>query len=84
MNISGVRETGMAIIAGGAEGRAPRPEGRRVPEGVEERCEPFHARGPLRRKVVEALRRENRKYGRLRVTILPPMPGLTGERESEE
>lgn len=32
--------------------------------------------GRFERKVVEALRRENRKYGRLRVTILPPLPGL--------
>jgi hypothetical protein len=34
--------------------------------------------GRFERKVVEALRRENRKYGRLRFTILPPMPGVGG------
>jgi hypothetical protein len=32
--------------------------------------------GRFERKVVEALRREHRKYGRLRVTILPPLPGF--------
>lgn len=38
----------------------------------------FTGGGRFERKVVEALRRENRKYGRLRTTILPPLPGLQG------
>jgi hypothetical protein len=39
--------------------------------------------GRLERRVVEGLRRENSKYGRLRVTILPPLPGLAANAGDE-
>jgi hypothetical protein len=36
----------------------------------------FNSEGRFYRSIIEALRRENRKYGRLRVTILPlPLSG---------
>jgi hypothetical protein len=35
--------------------------------------------GRFERRVVEALRREYRKHGRLRLTILPPLPGFASD-----
>jgi hypothetical protein len=43
----------------------------------------FTREGRFERKVVEALRRENRKYGQLRLTILPPLPGLASDEATE-
>jgi len=36
----------------------------------------FTRAGRFERRVVEGLRRENEKYGRVRATILPRLPGL--------
>ncbi len=46
--------------------------------GVKSGRSRFTRDGRLERRVIESLRRENAKYGRLRCRIpLPPMPGLT-------
>jgi hypothetical protein len=76
---------GAFIDKGIAEVEPDRQHVRLVPKGDEflsgwkSGASRFTREGRFERKVVEALRRENRKYGRLRVTILPPMPGFSSE-----
>ncbi len=59
------------------------PEGDAILLGWKSGASRWTQEGRFERKVVEALRRENQKYGRLRVTILPPLPGLRANQEDD-
>lgn len=51
------------------------PGANHLMKGMKSAHSRFSRDGRFVRNVIEAMRRENRKYGRLKVTILPPQPG---------
>jgi hypothetical protein len=76
MVITALIDKGIATVEEDRQHARLIPEGDAILRGWKSSANRWSREGRFERKVVEALRRENRKYGRLRVTILPPSPGL--------
>jgi len=78
MVITTLIDKGVATVEEDPQNVRLMPHGDGILQGWKSGTSRLSRDGRFERKVVEALRRENRKYGRLRMTILPPSPGLRG------
>lgn len=83
MVITTLIEKGIATVEEDRRSVRLIPQGDGILRGWKSGTSRFSRDGRFERKVVDALRRENRKYGRLRVTILPPLPGLRANQSDD-
>jgi hypothetical protein len=74
--ISALVKEGLAKIEGDGREVLLAPKADPFLAGWKSVASRFTRGGRFERRVIQALRRENQKYGRLRLTILPPLPGL--------